>query len=129
MSAEHDHSRHAAPPDPRLEKRLSAEQTQALEERVRKLEALLVAKGLVTTPTLEKLAATYENDIGPMNGARVVAKAWTDPAFKARVLEDGTKVSKEIGIDWAEPTGFGTPSDYMNLRVLEDTPKLHHVIV
>ena len=59
----------------------------------------------------------------------MVAKAWTDPAFKARLLEDGVKACKEIGVDWAEPTGFGTPSDYMNFRVLEDTPTLHHVIV
>ena len=62
-------------------------------------------------------------------GFAIGREAWTDPAFKARVLEDATKACKEIGIDWAEPTGFGTPSDYTNFRVLEDTPTLHHVIV
>ena len=71
----------------------------------------------------------WTESVGPAAGSRLVAKAWTDPAFKARVMEDAVKACKEIGIDWAEPTGFGTPSDYMNLRVLEDTPTLHHVIV
>ena len=57
-------------------------------------------------------------------GSRLVAKAWTDPAFKARVLADAVAACREIGIDWTEPTGSGTPSDYMQLRVLEDTPTL-----
>ena len=68
--------------------------------------------------------------VGPINGSRLVAKAWTDPAFKALVLEDGVRACKEgLGLDWAEPTGFGTPSDYTNFVVLENTPTLHHVIV
>ncbi|MBI3757029.1 MAG: nitrile hydratase subunit alpha [Deltaproteobacteria bacterium] len=122
MSTEHDHdhSRHTAPPDPRLEKHLSAEQTQALEERVQKLEALLVAKGLVATPTLEKLAATYENDIGPMNGARVVAKAWTDPAYKQRLLTNATAAIGELGIS-------GLQGEHM--VVVENTPQVHNVVV
>jgi thiocyanate hydrolase gamma subunit len=65
----------------------------------------------------------------PAAGSRLVAKAWTDPAFKVRLLEDAVKASSEMGIDWLEPTGFGTPSDYVHFRVLEDTPSLHHVIV
>ena len=71
----------------------------------------------------------WAESIGPANGSRLVAKCWTDPAFKARVLADATKACKEIGLDWLEPTGSGTPSDYTNFIVLEDTPTLHHVIV
>ena len=122
MSAEqsHDHSRHAAPPDPRLEKHHAPEQTQALEARVKKLEALLVAKGLVNPATLEKLASTYENDIGPMNGARVVAKAWVDPAYKQRLLTDATAAIGELGIS-------GLQGEHM--VVVENTPEVHNVVV
>jgi nitrile hydratase subunit alpha len=122
MSAEHDHdhSRHNAPPDPRLEKHYSPEQTQALEERVKKLESLLVAKGLVATTTLEKLASTYENDIGPVNGARVVAKAWTDPAYKQRLLANATAAIGELGIS-------GLQGEHM--VVVENTPQVHNVVV
>jgi len=122
MSAEHGnpHDRHAAPPDPRLEKQHTPEQTQRLEERVKKLEALLVAKGLVNSATLEKLASTYENDIGPMNGARVVAKAWTDPAYKQRLLTDATAAIGELGIS-------GLQGEHM--VVVENTPEVHNVVV
>jgi hypothetical protein len=51
------------------------------------------------------------------------------PSLQGRLLKDSTEACKEVGIDWAEPTGFGTPSDYTNFRVLEDTPTLHHLIV
>jgi nitrile hydratase subunit alpha len=122
MSTEHDHdhSLHNAPPDPRLEKHHTSEQTQALEDRVKKLEALLVAKGLVNPATLEKLASTYENDIGPMNGARVVAKAWTDPAYKQRLLTDATAAIGELGIS-------GLQGEHM--VVVENTPQVHNVVV
>lgn len=122
MSAEHghDHSRHNAPPDPRLEKHYSPERTQMLEERVKKLESLLVAKGLVATATLEKLASTYENDIGPVNGARVVAKAWTDPAYKQRLLTNATAAIGELGIS-------GLQGEHM--VVVENTPQVHNVVV
>src|ERR1700757_5136733 len=99
MSTEHDHdhSSHSAGPDPRTVKHHTQEQTQALEERVRKLEALLVTKGLVNPATLEKMAETYEKDLGPMNGAKVVARAWVDPAYKARLLDNGTAAIAELG--------------------------------
>jgi nitrile hydratase len=120
MSAEHEHDRHNAPPDPRLEKHLSLEQTQALEERVKKLETLLVSKGLVATETLEKLASAYENDIGPLNGARVVAKAWTDPSYKQRLLTNATAAIAELGIS-------GLQGEHM--VVVENTPQVHNVVV
>jgi thiocyanate hydrolase subunit gamma len=98
---------------------------EVLEIAVRELA---IEHGLFTAEDHRRFTEWAES-VGPAAGSRLVAKAWTDPAFKARLLEDGTNVSKEIGIDWAEPTGFGTPSDYTNFRVLEDTPTLHHVIV
>ena len=98
---------------------------EVLEIAVRELA---IEHGLFTAEDHRRFTEWAEF-VGPAAGSRLVAKAWTDPAFKARLLEDGTKVSKEIGIDWSQPTGFGTPSDYTNFRVLEDTPTLHHVIV
>ncbi len=98
---------------------------EILEIAVRELA---IEKGLFTAEDHRKFAEWAES-IGPAGGSRLVAKAWTDPAFKARVLADAVAACREIGIDWTEPTGSGTPSDYMNLRVLEDTPSLHHVVV
>jgi thiocyanate hydrolase gamma subunit len=59
----------------------------------------------------------------------MVARAWLDPAFKERLLADGTRASQEVGIDWRDPTGSGSPSDYTYFYVLENTPKVHNVIV
>ena len=98
---------------------------EVLEIAVRELA---IEHGLFSAEDHRRFTEWAES-VGPAAGSRLVAKAWTDPTFKARLLENGTEVSKEIGIDWAEPTGFGTPSDYTNFRVLEDTPTLHHVIV
>src|SRR3954467_12021934 len=94
---DHDHSHHNAAPDPRTQKRHTPEQTQTLQERVRKIETLLVAKGLVNPATLDKMAETYERDLGPMNGAKVVAHAWVDPAYKKRLLADTTAAINELG--------------------------------
>lgn len=122
MSTEHDHdhSHHTAGPDPRTVKHHKQEQTQALEERVRKIEALLVAKGLVNPATLEKMAETYEKDLGPMNGAKVVARAWVDPAYKKRLLADATAAIGELGFS-------GLQGEHM--VVVENTPKVHNVVV
>src|SRR3984885_11652778 len=98
---------------------------EVLEIAVRELA---IEHGLFTAEDHRQFTEWAEA-VGPAAGSRLVAKAWTDPAFKARLLKDGTEACKEVGIDWAEPTGFGTPSDYTNFRVLEDTPTLHHVIV
>ena len=98
---------------------------EILEIAVRELA---IEHGLFTAEDHRRFREFAES-IGPAGGSRLVAKAWTDPAYKARVLADGTKACREIEIDWTKPTGSGTPSDYMNFRVLEDTPTLHHVIV
>jgi nitrile hydratase subunit alpha len=120
MSTEHGHSHHDAGPDPRLEKHLTPEQTQALEARVKALESLLIAKGLVSADTLTKLAETYEHDIGPMNGAKVVARAWVDPAYKQRLLANATAAIAELGFG-------GLQGEHM--VVVENTPKEHNMVV
>ena len=118
MSTEHSH--HNAPPDPRLEKHLTPEQIQALEARVKTLESLLIAKGLVTADTLAKFAEIYEHDLGPMNGAKVVARAWVDPAYKQRLLTDATAAIGELGFG-------GLQGEHM--VVVENTPKVHNMVV
>ncbi len=121
-SHDHDHGDHEHPAAPMVEEITDFE---VLEIAVRELA---IEKGLFTAEDHRKFTEWAES-IGPAAGSRLVAKAWTDPAFKARVLADAVAACREIGIDWTEPTGSGTPSDYMELRVLEDTPTLHHVIV
>src|SRR6516162_2427251 len=91
---------------------------EVLEIAVRELA---IEKGLFTAEDHRRFTEWGEQ-IAPAGGSRLVAKAWTDPEFKARALTDGVAACREIGIDWREPTGWGTPSDYMQLRVLEDTP-------
>ena len=88
--------------------------------RVKALEAILVEKGYLGSDAVDKLAAAYETDVGPLNGARVVAKAWTDPAYKARLLEDGTAAIKELGYG-----GF----EGGHVVVCENTEELHNVVV
>jgi nitrile hydratase len=88
--------------------------------RVRALESLLVEKGLVDPKALDELIDTYQTKVGPRNGARVVARAWIDPAFKRRLLEDGTSVVATMGFE-------GRQTD--KLVVLENTPKTHHLVV
>ncbi len=68
-----------------------------IEARVRALESLLVEKGLTTHDAIDTLISVFENDLGPMHGARVVAKAWTDPAYRQRLAEDGTAAIAELG--------------------------------
>lgn len=85
--------------------------------RVMALESLLVEKGLVDRPALDALIDTFEHKIGPRNGARVVARAWLDPAFKRRLLADGTAAIAELGY-----------SRY-NMMVVENTAQVHNLVV
>jgi nitrile hydratase len=91
-----------------------------VELRVKALETLLVAKGLVDRATLDRLVDTYETRIGPRNGARVVARAWTDPAYKARLLKDATAAIAELGYS-------GLQGEHM--VVVENMPRLHNLVV
>jgi thiocyanate hydrolase gamma subunit len=126
MQQTHDHGGADGHPDHRAAPMVEeVSDFEMLEIAVRELA---IEKGLFTAEDHRRFTEWAES-IGPAGGSRLVAKAWTDPAFKARVLADAVAACREIGIDWAEPTGRGTPSDYMQLRVLEDTPTLHHVIV
>jgi len=88
--------------------------------RVKALESLLVEKGLVDPQALDAVIDTYENKVGPHNGARVVARAWTDPAYKQRLLEDATSAIAELGY-----TGIQGE----DMVVVENTPEVHNVVV
>ncbi|WP_019925635.1 thiocyanate hydrolase subunit gamma [Nocardia sp. BMG111209] len=98
---------------------------EVLELAVRELS---IEKGLFSAEDHRRFSEWAEN-IGPAGGSRLVAKAWTDPEFKRRLLDDGTATCAEVGIDWRDPTGKGTPSDYTYFYVLENTPDVHNVIV
>ena len=88
--------------------------------RARALESLLVEKGLVTTDAIDEMVRMYEQDIGPMNGAKVVARAWADPEYKRRLLKNGTAAIAELGFGGAEGA---------EIVVLESTPTVHNVVV
>lgn len=88
--------------------------------RTEALETLLVNKGLLTTHGIDELVNQYENNVGPMNGARMVARAWLDDGFKQRLLEDGKGAMLELGLGGAEAE---------QLEVLENTAQVHNVVV
>ncbi|MGB1881903.1 MAG: nitrile hydratase subunit alpha [Gammaproteobacteria bacterium] len=115
-----EHHHHHAATSPYLEKRRDGEQTAVLEARVKAIEDLLVSKGLVTTAALDRMVEIYENDLGPMNGARVVARAWTDAAYRERLLEDGTAAIAELGFS-------GLQGEH--IVVVENTPAVHNLVV
>ena len=115
----HDHEHHDDDDDVQEHREHGAPLTD-VELRVRALESLLVDKKLVDPAALDALIDTYETQVGPRNGARVVARAWLDPAFKRRLLEDGTAVVAEMGF-------AGRQTD--RLVVLENTPKIHNMVV
>jgi nitrile hydratase len=93
------------------------EQEPYVALRTRALESLLIEKGLLTAEAVDEQISEFERDIGPLKGAKVVARAWVDPAFKARLLASGAAIA-ELGLP---------SSDY--LVVLENTPTDHHLVV
>jgi len=103
---EHAHDHQALPSEPAL--------------RVKSLESLLVEKGLVDPAALDAVVDTYERKVGPRNGARVVARAWFDPAYKARLLSDGRTALRELGYG-------GTQGE--DTLVVENTPRVHNLVV
>jgi nitrile hydratase len=106
MAHDHEHD-HTEPPS-------------GIELRVKALESLLVEKGLVDPAALDELIDIYEHKIGPRNGAAVVAKAWADPAYKARLLDDGTAAIAELGFSGVQGE---------DMVVVENTPNVHNVLV
>jgi nitrile hydratase len=93
---------------------------QSIARRVTAIESLLVEKGLITSDVVDAVVETYEHDVGPLNGAKVVARAWVDGAFRERLLDDGTQAIGELGFGGAEGE---------HLVVLENTPAVHNVVV
>ena len=102
------------------EHRIHDHEEASLSLRVKALEQILVAKGLVDPDALDAFVELFENKIGPRNGAAVVARAWVDPAFKARLLNDGPSAIAELGYGGLQGE---------NLVILENTPQTHNVIV
>lgn len=105
----HDHSDHPhalLPSDPAL--------------RVKALETILTRKGLIDPAALDEIIDTYQNKIGPQNGARVIARAWSDPAFKEAILADADPVLAELGY-------YGRQGEHM--VVVENTPTQHNMVV
>jgi nitrile hydratase len=92
----------------------------AIEQRVSALEALLTERGLVPEGFIDEITRRYESEIGPMNGAKVVARAWSDPAYRARLLADGGAAIAELG--FAGPEGE-------HMVVVANTPTIHNVVV
>lgn len=88
--------------------------------RVEALESLLVERGLIDPKTVDVIIEHYESDVGPMNGAEVVARAWTDPDYRRRLLTHGTRAIAELG--------FGGPEG-ADIRVVENTDEVHNVVV
>jgi nitrile hydratase len=103
---EHSHEHGTVPSDPAL--------------RVKALESLLVEKGLVDPAALDAIVDYYEHKVGPRNGARVVARAWSDPAYKVRLLTDATAAIAELGYS-------GRQGDHM--IVVQNTPAVHNMVV
>ena len=103
---DHDHAHQEAPSDPAL--------------RVKALESLLVEKGLVDPAALDAIVDTYEHRVGPRNGARVVAKAWTDADYKRRLLSNATAAIGELGY-------VGRQGEHM--IVVENSPAVHNIVV
>ena len=104
MSHQHDHT----------------EPPADIELRVRALESLLQEKGLIDPAALDELIDTYEHKVGPRNGAQVVAKAWSDPEYKRRLLEDATAAIAELGFSGVQGE---------DMQVVENTPDVHNVTV
>ena len=90
------------------------------ELRVKAIETLLLRKGLIDSETLDELIDTYENKIGPQNGAKVVAKAWVDESYKKRLLEDATAAIRELSYQGRQGE---------NMVVVENTPDIHNIVV
>ena len=91
-----------------------------IAHRVAALEALLTQKGLVTEDQLDSMVARYEQQVGPLNGAKLVAKAWVDPSFKENLLSDATAVIKAWDLQGGQVD---------KLVVKENTPSVHNVVV
>jgi nitrile hydratase len=96
------------------------EKLAPVEARVAAIEAVLVEKGVLDVDAVDQIVAHFEENLGPMNGAKVIAKAWIDPAYRTRLLTDGTAAITELG--------FGGPEGE-HMVVLENTADVHNLVV
>ena len=96
------------------------QQLSPIEARVRAVESLLVERGLVSSDAIDRVVSAFEKDIGPLNGARAVARAWVDAGFKKRLLTDATAALRDLGIG-------GLQGEHM--VAVENTPSVHNVVV
>ena len=96
------------------------QQLSPIEARVRAVESLLVERGLVSSDAIDRVVSAFEKDIGPLNGARAVARAWVDAEFKKRLLTDATAALRDLGIG-------GLQGEHM--VAVENTPSVHNVVV
>jgi nitrile hydratase len=93
---------------------------EEIAARVKALEAIMIEKGIMTTEAVDRLVEIYEHEVGPQMGAQVVAQAWTDPAFKERLLADATAACAELGVGGMQGE---------DMVVVENTDEVHNVIV
>ncbi len=117
MSDQHDHH---GPTSAYTQRQLSRVENKAREVQAKALESILEEDGLVTPADLDAVLDTYENDIGPLNGAKVVARAWVDPAYKERLLRNGAEAIAELGFGGLQGE---------QLTVVENTPGVHNAVV
>jgi len=115
----HDHDHHAAESVTTPPRQLTRAENKQREIRTKAIESLLLEKQLVTAETLDAVIKTYESDLGPLNGAKVVARAWVDTAYKARLLQDGAAAIAELGFGGLQGE---------RLAVVENTPTTHNVV-
>jgi nitrile hydratase len=92
---------------------------EEIAARVKALEAIMIEKGILTTEAVDRLAEIYENEVGPHLGARVIAKAWTDPEYRQRLLANGTEACEELGIGGMQGE---------DMTAVENTDTVHNVI-
>jgi nitrile hydratase subunit alpha len=91
-----------------------------VEARIAAIEAVLVEKGILDVESVDEIVRYFEDNLGPMNGAKVVARAWSDPDYKARLLSDGTAAIAELGF---------TGPEGQHMVVVENTPEVHNLVV
>lgn len=120
MSDKHDGDHHGHHDQPFQERLLSPAQNRDRDFRVKALEGLLADRELISDQSLDGVLDAYQNDIGPLNGSRVVARAWTDLRYKARLLENGTEAIAGLGFG-------GLQGEH--IIVVENLPGVHNVIV
>src|SRR5918911_4183524 len=108
MSGQHQHANGESHHHPEEQSRAAL--------RTKAIESLLIEKGLLSSDVVDRVVSTYENDIGPMIGARIVARAWVDPEFKKRLLDDATAAVEEMGYKGN------------HIVVVENPPEVHNVV-